>query len=287
METLTHSIVKKIYPHRDPNSHKGDYGKLLVVAGSEMFTGAPAMIGLAALRAGCDTVYFAGPSRAMDVTATFFPTFVSMPLEGKYLDGRHLDLILDFAKEMKVTGLAIGPGLWRKGATNKAVIDIIEGFDVPMVVDADAARAIGAKNKLLSGKEAIVTPHSNEFLDMTGVEVSDKLPDRAKTVKEWAKAMGTTVLLKGPTDIVSDGSHVSLNKTGNVNMAKGGFGDMLTGICGALVSRRKDKVSAYDAACAAAYINGRAGDLAAKNRNGGMIPTDALDKIPEIISSHG
>ncbi|MBI4894396.1 MAG: NAD(P)H-hydrate dehydratase [Candidatus Aenigmarchaeota archaeon] len=284
METVARSVVKKIYPRRDPNSHKGEYGKLLVVAGSEMFTGAPAMIGLAALRAGCDTVYFAGPTRAMDVTATFFPTFVSMPLEGKYLDRHHLDLVLDFAKEMKITGLVIGPGLWRKDSTNKAVIDIIEGFDVPMVVDADAARAIGAKNKILTGKEAIVTPHSNEFLDMTGAEVSDKVPERAKAVKDWAKKMGTTILLKGPTDVVSDGDHVSLNKTGNVNMTKGGFGDMLAGVCGALISRRKDKVSAYDAACAAAYINGRAGDLASKLAGGGVIPTDAVNKIPDIIS---
>jgi len=285
METLTQSIVRKAYPRRDPSSHKGEYGKLLVVAGSEMFTGAPAMVGMSALKSGCDTVYFAGPKRAMDVTATFFPTFVSMPLEGNFLEGRHLDLILDFAKEMKVTGLVIGPGLWRKESTNRAVIDIIEGFDVPMVIDADAVRAIGPKNKILSGKEAVVTPHSNEFSGMTGIEPPIKIPDRAKTVKEWAEKMETTVLLKGPTDVVSDGKKVSLNETGNVNMTKGGFGDMLTGICGALMARRKDKLSAYEASCAAAYINGRAGDLAEKDRGCGMMPTDALEKIPEIISS--
>lgn len=286
METVSHADVKRAYPHRDPLSHKGDYGKLLVVAGSEVFTGAPSVVGMAALRAGCDTVYFAGPHRAMDVTARNFPTFVNLPLEGRYLDKTHLDPIFDFAKEMRVTALAIGPGLWRKEETKRTIIEVVEGFDIPIVADADAIRAMGAKNKILAGKESIVTPHSSEFLDLTGVKLTDKVPERAKEVKEWAEKIGTTILLKGPTDVVSDGHHVALNKTGNVSMTKGGFGDMLTGVCAAILARRKDKVKPYEAACAAAYINGKAGEIASKSKGGGTTPLDAIEHIPDAIHGH-
>ncbi len=283
MEAQSKSIVKKVFPEKDAWSHKGDYGRLLVVAGSKIFTGAPVTIGFAALRTGADLVYFVGPERSMDVVASAYPTFVNMPLEGDYVEKRHLDSILEFAKNMKVTGLVIGPGLRGGEKTRQAVLQIIDGFDIPMVVDADAVRALSANNKLLHGKNAIITPHSNEFKELTGVEVSTKIEERAHVVKEWAKKLGTTIVLKGHVDVISDGKSVSLNKTGNVFMTKGGFGDMLTGVCGALISRRANKVGTYDAACAAAYINGKAGDLAAKDKHHGLMPMDAIEKIPDVV----
>jgi NAD(P)H-hydrate epimerase len=154
-----------------------------------------------------------------------------------------------------------------------------------MVIDADAVRALSANPKLLHGKQTIITPHSNEFKELTGVELSTKVEERAKHVKEWAHKLGTTIILKGHVDIISDGKSVAMNKTGNPNMTKGGFGDMLTGVCGALIARRKNKVDLYEAACAAAYINGKAGDLAAKEKGIGLLPTDAIEKIPEVIQS--
>jgi NAD(P)H-hydrate epimerase len=283
MDIVSYSQVKKTYPKRDIAAHKGYYGKLLVVAGSEIFTGAPSIVGLAALRSGCDTVYFAGPKRSMDVTARNFPTFVNLPLEGKYLDKTHIKTIFEFAKEMRVTALAIGPGLWRREETKRAIIDLIEGFDTPIVADADAIRAMSINNKILAGKESVVTPHSNEFLDLTGVNLTDKVSERALEVKMWAEKIGTSILLKGPTDIISDGEKVALNKTGNANMTKGGFGDMLTGICAAILARRKDRVKPYEAACAAAYISGRAGDIASKLKGIGTTPMDAIEHIPDAV----
>lgn len=283
METQTKSIVRKVFPEKDSWSHKGDYGKLLVVAGSEIFTGAPVVIGLAALRAGVDNVYFTGPRRSMDVVATYYPTFINMPLEGGYIEKEHLNQILDFAMNMRVNALVIGPGLWRSEKTRKAVLKIIDGFEIPMVVDADAVRALSADPKILHGKESVITPHSNEFKELTGVEVTTKIEDRANVVKQWAKKLGTTIVLKGHIDVISDGKSVAINKTGNVYMTKGGFGDMLTGICGALIARRKNKIDVYEAACAATYINGKAGDLAAKEKFEGVTPVDAVEKIPEVI----
>lgn len=283
MGAQTKSIIKKVFPEKDPWSHKGEYGKLLIVAGSEIFTGAPVLIGLAALRTGVDNVYFVGPRRSIDVVANFYPTFINKPLEGGYVEKHHLDEILDFAKSMKANALAIGPGLWRGEKTRQAVLKIIEGFDIPMVVDADAVRALSANPRLLHGKESVITPHANEFKELTGIELSTKVEERAEAVKQWARKLGTTIILKGHVDVVSDGKSVSINKTGNVFMTKGGFGDMLVGICGAIMARRKNKVGVYDAARAAIYINGKAGDLAAKEKHGGLMPMDAIEKIPEVI----
>ncbi len=283
MDTQTKSVVHKAYPEKDAWSHKNEYGKLLVVAGSAVFTGAPVTVGMAAMRSGVDNVYFIGPKRAMHCVANAFPTFVNKALECDYIGKENVEQIFDFAEEMKVTGLVIGPGLWRKEQTRKAILDIIEGFEIPMVVDADAIRAMQADNKLLSGKTSIITPHSNEFKELTGVEPSMHMEERAKTVRDWAKVLGTTIVLKGHVDVVSNGEHTALNKTGNVYMTKGGFGDTLAGICGALISRRKNKLDAYDAACAATYINGRAGDIAAKESYEGLLVTDMIHRIPEVI----
>lgn len=283
METQSKSIVKKAYPEKEAWSHKNDYGKLLVVSGSAVFTGAPVTVGLAAMRSGVDNLFFIGPRRAMDAVSHAFPTFVNKALDCDYIGKDSVEEVFEFAEEMKVTGLVIGPGLWRKEQTKKAILDIIEGFEIPMVVDADAIRSMGADNKLLSGKASIMTPHSSEFKDLTGVEVSMNMDERAKTVRDWAKVLGTTIILKGHVDVVSNGSHVALNKTGNVYMTKGGFGDALAGICGALMARRKNKLEPFDAACAAAFMCGRAGDLAAKEAYEGTLVTEMIDRIPDVI----
>lgn len=283
MEEQKKSIVRKVFPKKDLWSHKGDYGKLLIISGSEMFTGSPVLIGMAALRSGLDLVYFAGPERAMNIAASYYPTFITLPLKGSYIDRQHLDEILDFANSMKINALVIGPGLWRNQFTRKAILSIIERFDVPMVIDADAVRALEANHEILKEKQTILTPHSDEFREMTGMELTPKVEGRIRAVKMWAKKLGTTIVLKGHIDVISNGEKVAINKTGNVNMTKGGFGDMLTGICGALIARKKNKVDFYDAACAAAYINGKAGDLAAEEKAEGILPTDAINKIPEII----
>jgi len=285
METQKRSVIRKVYPDKDPWSHKGEYGKLLIISGSRVFTGAPVIIGMSALRSGVDTVFFAGPKRSMDVVANHYPTFINLSLDCDYIEKPCLDHIFDFAEEMKITGLAIGPGLWRTPKTREAVLKIIEGFDVPMVIDADAVRAVGDNVDVLNGKKAILTPHSDEFRELTGVKLGTKIGERAEAVRHVAKETGSVVILKGNTDIISDGKKISANKTGNVYMTKGGFGDMLVGICGSLISRRKNKVDIFDAACAAAYINGKAGDLAGNEKHEGLIVTDAIEKIPEVIGS--
>jgi NAD(P)H-hydrate epimerase len=281
---VSKSILKQVYKKRDPWTYKGHYGKLLVISGSERFTGAPVLIGKAALRAGCDTIYFVGPKRAMDTVSVSFPTFVSQPLEGRELVEEHYPAIVSFINDMKPTGIAIGPGLWRSQKTRQAVIKIVENLGLPFVIDSDAIRAISEAKELLKNKVAVLTPHANEFKEFSGIEVSTNVDERADIVKNEAKKWRTVILLKGSVDIISDGKKVAINKTGNPFMSKGGCGDTLTGICAAFISRKVDQIDPFTAACAAAYINGRAGDIAARKLKAGMLPTDLIDAIPSAIS---
>ncbi len=283
MKFISKSILRKVYVKRDKWAHKGHYGKLLVVAGSEIMTGSPTLIGMAALNSSVDTVYFVGPRRAMDITASNFPTFITKPLDGDYVADHHLRTIFSFANDMQISGLAIGPGLWRNPDVRKTVVKIVSGFEVPMVIDADAIRALSGNPYVLAGKTAVITPHADEFRELTGVKVSTDLKERAIDVKEQARKLRTVILLKGHVDVISDGKNVAFNRTGNVFMSKGGTGDTLTGICAALISRKRDKVDPFVAACAAAYINGRAGDLAASGKNVSLLPTDLIENIKQAI----
>jgi NAD(P)H-hydrate epimerase len=278
------SILTQVYKKRDPWTHKGHYGKLLIIAGSERITGAPILVGRAALRAGVDTVYFVGPKRAMDAAAFSYPTFISQPLEGRQLVEEHLPAIISFMNDMVVTGIAIGPGLWRSAETRNAVIKIVERFDIPFVIDADAIRALSETKEILKNKTAVLTPHSNEFKEFSGIEVTNNVDERIDAVKNEAKKWRTTIILKGNVDVISDGKRVAINKTGNPFMSKGGCGDTLTGICAAFIARKVDKVDTFTAACAAAYINGRAGEIAALHLKSGMMPTDLIEAIPTVIS---
>ena len=278
------SILKRVYKKRNPWTHKGQYGKLLVIAGSERITGAPILVAKAALRAGVDTVYLAGTKRAMDAAAYAYPTFISQPLEGRELVEEHLPAIISFVHDMKPSGVAIGPGLWRSEKTRKAVVKIIETTELPMVIDADAIRAISEEKEVLKNKTTVLTPHSNEFKELTGIEVGTNIDGRVEAVRNEAKKWRTVIILKGNTDVISDGKRVAINKTGNPFMSKGGCGDTLTGICAAFIARKIDKVDAFTAACAAAYINGRAGDIVARKLKTGILPTDLIDAIPSVVS---
>jgi len=281
--TVSKSILKKVYKKRDPWTHKGHYGKLLVIAGSERITGAPILIAKAALRTGCDTIYLTGPKRAMDAAAFAYPTFVNQPLEGRELMEEHIPAIVAFMNDMKPTGVAIGPGLWRTGKTRHAVVKIVESLNLPLVIDADAIRAMSAAKEILKHKTAVLTPHTDEFKEFSGVELSNNVDERVEAVKVEAKKWRTTILLKGNIDVISDGKKVAINKTGNPFMSKGGCGDTLTGICAAFLARKVDEINPFDAACAAAYINGRAGDIAARKLKAGLLPTDLIDAIPNVI----
>lgn len=274
------SILRKIYLQRKSWTYKGEHGYVLIVAGSKKYSGSPVFNAVSALRAGADLTTIIGPKRAMDIAASLAPDLICYPLQGDYLEPKDVATILKIAKNFD--SLIIGGGLERKRKTLIAIQQIIKKINLPMVIDADAIHAIAEKPEILKTKKVIITPHLREFEALTGEKVLPDIKDRQEKVKKWAKKLGVTILLKGHIDVISDGKRIALNKTGSVFMTKGGFGDTLAGICGAISARR---VSSFESACAAAYLNGRAGELAAQKYGEGVIASDIFIEIPKIISS--
>lgn len=272
--------LRNIYKKRDPWAHKGQFGKLLIVAGSNDFTGSPIYNGVSALRAGADLVYIVTPLRVSNIVGSYLPELINVPYFGDFLTTGQVPLVLKIAEERRTTALLIGGGLGRGDKTKKAILEIIKKIDLPSVIDADAIRALENHWQILKNKKAILTPHGDEFRQLTGEEVSINLEDRKKKVKKWAEILEAVILLKGHIDVISDGKEIYLGHGGSPYMTVGGFGDTLAGICGALLARG---VLPFEAACAASYINKKAGELACQKYGEGVIASDIFYFIPEVI----
>ncbi|MCX7778954.1 MAG: NAD(P)H-hydrate dehydratase [Patescibacteria group bacterium] len=272
------NLLKKIYLPRKPWTHKGEHGYVLIVAGSKRYSGSPVFNALSALRAGADLITIIGPKRAMDIAATFAPDLICYPLEGDFLELAHTPEIIKMSQNFN--SLVIGGGLGRNKKTLKAIQEIITRTNLPMVIDADAIYAVAQEMVILKNKKAVITPHLREFKILTNEKVLPNVDDRREKVERWAKKLGLTILLKGHVDIISDGRETVFNRTGSVFMTKGGFGDTLAGICGAILARG---FSPFESACAAAYINGKAGELAAKKYGESVLASDIFEFIPKVI----
>jgi NAD(P)H-hydrate epimerase len=286
MKVVTQSILNKIYKKRPENSKKYDFGLLIVIGGSEFYSGSPALSALAAFKSGVDMVRIIAPQRAADIIASFSPDLAAFPLEGKWLTKEHLPILLEMTKSAKIvsygkTAVVIGGGMGRSNATQEVILEYLSQIDVPVVVDADAIYALSKNLEIISGKNFLITPHAYEFFILTGKEIY-QLPEKEKIeiVKNQAKKLGATILLKGKTDVISNGKEVALNKTGTPYLTTGGTGDTLAGICGALLARGIDP---FLAAQAAAFINGKAGEIVAKRMGEGLLATEIIKAIPEVL----
>lgn len=273
-------ILKKVYRPRPKWSYKGNFGHLLVIGGSKKYSGSPAFNALAAYRTGIDLVTVVAPRRAADIIASFSPDLITYPLEGDYLNKSHLKEI--FLLRQNADAVAIGGGLERNTETLETVIEILGNLTIPCVIDADAIHAVPNDKKVLRNN-FIITPHSNEFYVLTGIKLKQDVKERIRLVKETASKLGCVIVLKGHVDVISDGKQVAVNKTGCPYMSVGGTGDTLTGICGALLARG---VNSFEAACAAAYINGLTGELASKKLGESMMASDILDEIHKILPKY-
>jgi len=286
MIEVTKNIVKNIYKERPKDSKKYDFGLLIVIGGSDFYSGSPALSALAAFKSGVDMVRIIAPKRAADIIASFSPNLAAYPLEGNWLERKHLATLISMTESAKAvsygkTAVVIGGGMGRSQDTQDAILEYLEEVSVPVVIDADAINALRKKPEIISGKPFLITPHTYEFFVLTGREVY-KLSDeeKIKAVQEEAARLQTTILLKGAIDIISDGKEVALNKTGTPLMIVGGTGDTLAGVAGALVARGIDP---FTAAQAAAFINGLAGELAGKKLGESMTATDLIEEIPNML----
>jgi NAD(P)H-hydrate epimerase len=278
VERIGKSILRKVYKKREAWAHKFDHGNLLVIGGSKMYSGSPALNAMAALRSGVDLVTILAPARAADIVASFSPDLITYPLKGEFIGEEHVKTLLKFTKGK--TAVVIGGGMWRSKMVLRAINAYLKSVRLPCVIDADAIHAVALNKQIVAGKPFVITPHSYEFYVLSGKIPSRNLEDRIKLVHSVASELKTTVLLKGHVDVISNGARVAINETGNPFMCKGGTGDTLAGICGSLLAQGAD---CFTAACAAAYINGRAGDIAAKELKQSLLATDLIAAITKAI----
>ena len=268
---------QKIFPKRNEWCHKGEFGYVLIVGGGRVYSGSPIFNAVSALRSGADLTMIITNRRAADIAAGFSPDIIARPLD-RDLDIKHTGKIISLSK--KFDSLIIGGGLSRDNKTYKAIKELIKKIDLPMVIDAEAIRAVAEDKEILKNKKVILTPHIEEFRILTGEKVASEVEDREEKVKKWAKKIGAIILLKGNVDVISDGEKVFLNETGSPFMTKGGFGDTLAGVCGAMLAR---KINAFESAKVAVFINGRAGEMAAEIYEEGLMASDIFKFIPKAI----
>ncbi len=267
---------------RSPEAHKGQFGRLLVIGGSEVFTGAPTLVALAAYRTGTDLVFVAAPEMTAQAISSISPNLITIKLPGESLAPAHIRILRDQLE--KANTVAIGPGLGLNKQTISAVrriVSLVRQLKKPLLLDADGLNALGVVRKKLFDGSTVMTPHAGEFQAVSGKPPSRDLKVRSGEVKSFASRSGGVVLLKGHTDVVSDGMRVKLNNTGNPGMTVGGTGDVLSGIVAGLLAQGVD---GFSAAVAGAFINGAAGDLAEEQLGYHLTPTDLLEHIPKVMN---
>jgi NAD(P)H-hydrate epimerase len=265
------------FPLPSPDSHKGQNGRLLVVGGGP-YTGAPTLAGLAAYRVGTDLVFVACPDVVRGVIASYSPNLITVPLAGRRFGVGSVERTLALCKGMDA--VLLGPGLGDDEDTLAGVRGVLSKCTLPMVLDADALKAVAGHLDMLKGKKGVLTPHHGELEGLIGQPVPKDDRGRTEAAKELAARTGWTVLLKGRVDVITDGRRVKLNRTGNAGMSVGGTGDVLAGITAGLLSKG---MAPFNAARAAAYLNGSAGDMAFEEYSYGLMATDLLERVPRVL----
>ncbi|MEK6941366.1 MAG: NAD(P)H-hydrate dehydratase, partial [archaeon] len=266
MKHVTSKQAAKCIKKRDPGSFKGQNGKVLVIGGNDDLIGAPALAAqsaLAVLRSQTDLVTVLAPKKCGFVINTYSPDLIVKKVDGKFFSERHLKIALENAE--KADAVLIGPGLGLNEQTKKFVKKFAEKNHKPLVVDADAIKALAGHR---FSHKAIITPHQKELEIFCGKKIGAK---KELTAKETAKKYNCVVLLKGRIDIISDGNIAFYNRTGNAGMTVGGTGDVLAGFCAAFAAKG---TKLLDAAVCAAYINGLVGNCLKKKFGYGFIASD-------------
>ncbi len=274
MQKVSRSFVQKCFHKRKPSSHKGQNGVVLVVAGSEEYSGAVMLAVLSAkavLRSGIDLSILVAPEKVGWAASAFSPDLIVHKVKGSFFKKKHASQVLELSKKADV--VLVGNGLGLQKETVLFVKEIASKCKKPLVFDADAIKAL--KGTVFK-KPVLLTPHLHELEVFSGKKISD----RPKQVKEIAKKHNCVILLKGEKDLISDGSKVFFNSTGNEGMTVGGTGDVLAGICAAFVAHKN---SFFDSACSGAFINGVVGDRLLRKKGLGFIASDFAEEIPYAL----
>jgi NAD(P)H-hydrate epimerase len=276
--------VRLLTPPRAKSTHKGDYGKILVVGGSDVFSGAPALTGMAALRTGADLVSILAPDPVVSAIRSYSPNLMVSNLGTSILTQESKEAVLEAAKDQDT--VAIGPGLGLDDETSSSVRNIVAELansNIPLVIDADGLKALAGSGLTFDPNQTVLSPHWGELSILLEKKLgkSNDQDNRLKQALEAAAKFNSIVLLKGAIDIIAHpNGRYKLNRSGVPAMSVGGTGDVLTGIIAALIVRGH---GAFSTAAASAFISGRAGEAAFKLKGDHIVATDCIEQIPDAM----
>ncbi len=279
VQALAHEDVLSILPDRKPDSHKGDYGRILLLCGSVGYTGAAALAAMGALRSGAGLVFLGVPESIYAIEAVKLTEAIVFPLpeEGGKLSRKAIPEILERLKNMDA--VLIGPGLGQSEDTFLVTKAVLQHAVCPVILDADGINVLAGHMDILRDRHypTILTPHAGEFGRIYG----QITPDRVSCAAAFARENGCILLLKGHETVITDGTENYVNHTGNPGMAVGGSGDVLAGIITALVGQGVEPLKA--SACGA-WLHGASGDICEKEIGQyGMLPSDMLEVLPRLL----
>lgn len=274
-QNLQASIVRKFIPARKLTSRKGDNGKVLVVGGSYIYHGAPILSSIAALRTGADLVYTCVPKVNAQATRAISPNLIVIPLvDSKLTRGAVNKLLGQIPNDLDSATIGMGLAIADKEALNLLVKSLLDR-DVRLSLDASAL--VNYILPLIQNKNVVVTPHAGEFKRMFGDVLPESKKDRVAIVEKHARENSVTLLLKGATDIISDGKKTFLNTKLTPAMTVGGTGDVLSGIVASMLARNRNPL---ESSAAASFVNGMAAKVVQRKVGLHMVASDLFDAIP-------
>lgn len=276
---LNHQQILQYLPERTADSHKGSFGKILLLCGSRGYTGAAALAAMGALRSGAGLVYMAVPESIYEIEATKLTEPVIYPVaeECGSFSSAAVDEILPLLAGKDA--VLIGPGIGTSQGALDVTREVLERFSGPVVVDADGINVLAQHKDVLRGRSCptILTPHPGEFRRLGELN----LDNRVLSATKMANDLGVIILLKGHNTVITDGNTCYINPTGNPGMATGGAGDVLAGI---IVSLLGQGLPALEAAACGAWLHGAAGDVCASEIGQyGMLPSDIIQVLPRLL----
>ncbi len=277
-QQLSSSIIKKFIPARKSDSRKGENGIVLVVGGSYIYHGAPILSSIAALRCGTDLVYTSVPKINVSATRAISPNLIVIPLvDQKLTRGAVNKLLGAIPRNLDSATIGMGLAVQEKNALLLLIKSLLDR-DVRLSLDASAL--IPEILPLLSDKNVVVTPHAGEFKRLFGDIPSNSKKERISLVAKHAKDNGVTILLKGSTDVISDGKKTFLYTKKIPAMTVGGTGDVLSGLTAGMLAKNRNPL---ESATTATFINGLAGMAVQKKLGLHMTSMDLLDEIPNVM----
>lgn len=278
MQHLNEAQVKACFPERKQESHKGDYGRLLLLCGSRGYTGAAALAARAALRVGAGLVYLGVPESIYAIEAAKLdePVIRPLPDQDGMLSHDACKPILELLPRMDAVLFGCGSGIGE--GTDACLSLLLRQADCPLILDADGITLLSRHKDELRGRTSptILTPHDGEFARLS----PEVLPRQAQT-EAMAQELGCILVRKGNHSLITDGMQTYENLTGNPGMATGGSGDVLAGIIAGLLGQR---IAPLQAAAVGVWLHGRAGDVCAEKWGEyGMLPGDMVEELPRLI----